>query len=206
MYSIFFSITDMFRLLLLSYKFLFFFFFLLLAPTLSKLLEMPPSTPGRLPPLPVVEAPTVSANISEQVIAQSPTKVPTATMLLNELELQLSSTSPSKISTETVNSDEVTTVSNVMEQKEITDPVLSIETKPVFDSCNVDTKSLIVEPTIPYKRSVELGDTTQKNVDILEAVCESYKSMPLEKKENKDLSNSDANNLLGRYFCMLFHI
>lgn len=167
---------------------------------------MPPSTPGRLPPLPVVESPTASANISEQVVTQSPTKVPTATMLLNELEFQLSSTSPSKISTETIISNEVTPVSNVIEQKEIIDPILSIETKPVFDTCNVDTKTLIVEPTIQFKRSAELDDTTQKNVDILEAVCESYKSMPLEKKENKDLSNSDANSLLGGYFCRLFYI
>lgn len=190
----------------MSFHIFIYFSFTFLAPTLSKLLEMPPSTPGRLPPLPVVETPTVSTNLSEQVVTQSPTKVPTATMLLNELELQLSSTSPSNISTETINSNEVTPISNVIEEKEISDPILSIETQPVLDSSNVDTKSQIIEPTIPFKRSAEIDDTTQKNVDILEAVCESYKSMPLEKKENKELSSSDGNSLFSRYFCMLFYI
>ncbi|GFS98495.1 bromodomain-containing protein 8 [Nephila pilipes] len=44
------------------------------APTLSKLLEMPPSTPGRLPPLPIPDPPVVTALISSPVV--TPESVP----------------------------------------------------------------------------------------------------------------------------------
>lgn len=159
---------------------------------------MPPSTPGRLPPLPIVDTPTASA-ASEQAVTESPSKVPTATMLLNELELQISSTSPSKVTMENISVDEIATISSDIEQQEIPAPVSSNKTTPNSDSNNVDTKSQIIEQAVPNTHSSEMDEAIQKNVDILEAVCESYQSMPLEKRENKELSNSDVSNLLRKY-------
>lgn len=55
------------------------------SPTLSKLLEMPPSVPGKLPPLPIIEAQTSSSQVESQIRTRSsPTKLNMSSAFKND--------------------------------------------------------------------------------------------------------------------------
>lgn len=148
---------------------------------------MPPSTPGRLPPLPVVDTvtntvttPTVST--SEQAVAQSPKKS-TTVKLLSDIELQISS-SPTKKSAENTLSSQHSSPSDQIVQSKTSSPLTPVESKPVPTISSTVSKTPPADQKVPIKHAGEVEDTSQENIDILEAVCESI-NQAFDKKEIK---------------------
>ncbi|XP_054718611.1 bromodomain-containing protein 8-like [Uloborus diversus] len=142
------------------------------APTLSKLLEMPPSTPGRLPPLPIIDAPSCT---STPIL--TPTEANTSKLLPKGNEIKLESILDLPLSS---SPQKNIILDNVLEHISFPEvsPSSSTGAFQPFDVKNeivIDgSKNTTVESKACRLGLPELDVTSQENIDIIQAVCENY--------------------------------
>lgn len=157
---------------------------------------MPPSTPGRLPPLPVVEtvsntSPAIPISVAETVVPQSPIKS-AAAIVLNEVELQISESSPVKKAVENANAAEAAIVEQFF-QKKVPVPISPSDKKSASTVHTIVAKSPIVEQKVSFKRPGEISDTSQKNIDLLEDLYESLEQIK-GKEETMEIDTDNQGN------------
>ncbi|CAL1287306.1 unnamed protein product [Larinioides sclopetarius] len=147
------------------------------APTLSKLLEMPPSTPGKLPPLPIVDSPVSSTlPISIQMAKNSKQSIP-----------EFCSEAASKI--EYLQKESSFSCNTSMLQKSMTSYSLADKKNIMFNNPVSLKETLGSEKSLNKKRK-DIDDASQESIDILEAVCESINQAFEEKERQKNLSEN----------------
>ncbi|CAL1271168.1 unnamed protein product [Larinioides sclopetarius] len=161
------------------------------APTLSKLLEMPPSTPGRLPPLPVLDPPTTPIistppNTTEQI----PLVSKTSSVQMVQIGKKSLPGSPAKELT--VNKETIepafSTDTSVL-QKSLHS--YSLADKRAIASSNSKESSILSSNEKNSGKSKNTpDDTSQENIAILEAVYESI-NQAFESKIEKESSKED---------------
>ncbi|GFY63341.1 bromodomain-containing protein 8 [Trichonephila inaurata madagascariensis] len=137
------------------------------APTLSKLLEMPPSTPGRLPPLPIPDPPAVTTLVSSPVV--TPESVPKSSNTQEEssniTDILKSPVSFSKKMAYKVATDSFSTDTSVL-QKSLTSYSLA-DKKSLALTSKEESKISIPEKVL------DIEITPEENIDLIESVCES---------------------------------
>ncbi|XP_035218972.1 bromodomain-containing protein 8-like isoform X1 [Stegodyphus dumicola] len=154
------------------------------APTLSKLLEMPPSTPGRLPPLPVVEAPvtsvsSISTSPSDNVSSESMSK--SSTIQVPDAEPSVRQSPDKKLSDKT-SYDKITVSESPKTSK---DSELQEEEKNIPASKSNEKNKFSNQKSPQTDTSLDIENTSQENLlDILEEASESINEF-LAKEEIK---------------------
>ncbi|GBM71014.1 Bromodomain-containing protein 8 [Araneus ventricosus] len=161
------------------------------APTLSKLLEMPPSTPGRLPPLPVLDPPTTPIISTPSTTTEhNPLVSKTSTVQMVPIGKKSLPESP---------------VKEVPVNKETMEPTFSTDTSVLQKSLHsyslADKRAVVStnskESSILPSNEKNSGkskntpdDTSQENIAKLEAVYESI-NQAFENKIEKESSKED---------------
>ncbi|XP_055935365.1 bromodomain-containing protein 8-like isoform X3 [Argiope bruennichi] len=164
------------------------------APTLSKLLEMPPSTPGRLPPLPVLDPPTTPIISTPPVVMEhNPLASKTATVQMVQVAKKSLPESPVKEST--VNKETVepnfSTDTSVL-QKSLHS--YSLADKRAVTSISSKESSIFPSNEKASEKSISNPEDTSQETDALfEAMFESI-NQPFEDKSENESSKEDQVN------------
>ncbi|KAF8766641.1 Bromodomain-containing protein 8 [Argiope bruennichi] len=164
------------------------------APTLSKLLEMPPSTPGRLPPLPVLDPPTTPIISTPPVVMEhNPLASKTATVQMVQVAKKSLPESPVKEST--VNKETVepnfSTDTSVL-QKSLHS--YSLADKRAVTSISSKESSIFPSNEKASEKSISNPEDTSQETDALfEAMFESINQPFEDKSENESSKENQVN-------------
>ncbi|GIY90133.1 bromodomain-containing protein 8 [Caerostris darwini] len=166
------------------------------APTLSKLLEMPPSTPGKLPPLPILDPPSVQTPISSVAVPSdlfsSLSKSPN--IQATKSKKRPVPESPIKDSTNKETAEPSFSADTSVLQKSLHSYSLA-DKKAAASGVSKESSALFTNEKSPEKFKSALVDTSLENIALMEEVYNSI-TETFELNEEKFPSDNEEQNAL----------